>query len=126
MGRGILPVCAYILTVQNEGGGLCVGGTVCPEHSRGTRMFGGCRSMSHYSAAEWTAPSSQRPEGKKTSRLRDVKSWTCTQEGGVRLGAGRKADQVWLAASLWALWYNLVLKDRAVAALTQLDTPGSS
>lgn len=42
------------------------------------------------------------------------------------MGVGRKAAQVELATSLWAVRYNLVLKDRAVAALTLWDTPGSS
>lgn len=54
MERGVLPVHAYVLTVQGEGDGLCTEGTVCPEHSRGTGMFGGQKGMSHYSAAEWS------------------------------------------------------------------------
>lgn len=86
MGRGTLHVHAYVLTVQDEGDGLCMGDTVCPEHSRGTGMFGGHKGRG--------STTSQRPEGKKTSQLRDVKCWTCIQEGGVLLGIGRKAAQV--------------------------------
>lgn len=54
MARGILPVCACVLTVQGRGDVLCIGQTVCPEHSKGTRMFGACKGMNDYSAAEWS------------------------------------------------------------------------
>lgn len=54
VGGDVLPVCTYVLTVQDGGHGLCTGGTVCPEHSRGTGTFGGRKGMSHYSAAKWS------------------------------------------------------------------------
>lgn len=47
MGRDILPVRAYVLTVQRRGDGLFMGGTVCPEHSRGTGTFGRHKGISH-------------------------------------------------------------------------------
>lgn len=34
--RGVLPVLAWVLKVQDEGDGLCMVGTACPEPSVGS------------------------------------------------------------------------------------------
>lgn len=54
MGRGFLPVRAYVLTGRLREMGSAWGVTVCPEHSRGTGMFEGHKGMSHCSDAEWS------------------------------------------------------------------------
>lgn len=61
-------LCVPMSWLQDEGDGLCRGGTVSPEHSRDTGMFGGREGMSHSLLScwvVWAAPSSQSQRARK-------------------------------------------------------------
>lgn len=104
MERGVLPVLAYVLKVQDEGDGLCMVGTVGPEPSR---------EGMNYSAAEWS-------EQHQTRGQEDITTERCEilgldPRGWSTLGHCKESRPSLVCHEPLALLFNLVLKDRSMS-----------
>lgn len=98
-------VLAYVLKVKDEGDGLCMVGTVCPEPSM--------EVIRAWTTQLLSGLSSIRPEGKKTFERGEILD--LYPRGWCTLGPWKESSPGLICHQPLALWFNLVLKDRAVS-----------